>query len=273
MIIKIITTLFIVSSLGITASADGATILTADGKTNTYTLIKNVLGGTAVEVPDCSHTTFGPHIRQKFDADLGKPSLVFSLHLRPDNDRCINTDRQRVEIKTSSSSPDRLKGFNGDALTYRWKFKLDSGFTPSPSFTHIHQIKAGDGDADAPIITLTLRTGNPDKLQLIHVGSSGTRTVLHTVELGPFRGKWIDAYEKLTTTPHGKYALTLTRALGGKVLFAYRSDDLNLWRTGTTFVRPKWGIYRSLNNASYLRNEEVRFDGVCLAKGSEDCSR
>jgi hypothetical protein len=44
-----------------------------------------------------------------------------------------------------------------------------------------------------------------------------------------------------------------------------------LWRTGTTFSRPKWGIYRSLNSQSFLRDEQVRFDRFCIAKGSDVC--
>jgi hypothetical protein len=41
---------------------------------------------------------------------------------------------------------------------------------------------------------------------------------------------------------------------------------------GSTFVRPKWGIYRSLNNPSYLRDEAVLFQYFCLAKGTDDCN-
>jgi hypothetical protein len=44
-----------------------------------------------------------------------------------------------------------------------------------------------------------------------------------------------------------------------------------MWRSQTTFVRPKWGIYRSLNSPDYLRDEDVRFDNFCLAKGADDC--
>jgi hypothetical protein len=44
-----------------------------------------------------------------------------------------------------------------------------------------------------------------------------------------------------------------------------------MWRNQTTFVRPKWGIYRSLNSPGYLRDEDVRFDSFCLAKGADDC--
>ena len=36
-------------------------------------------------------------------------------------------------------------------------------------------------------------------------------------------------------------------------------------------IRPKWGIYRSLNNAQQLRDEQVHYDRFCLAKGTDDC--
>ena len=60
--------------------------LTADGETDTYTLINSVLGGNATEVPDCSHPEFGPHIKQAFDPDLAKYIFVFHIHVTPDND-------------------------------------------------------------------------------------------------------------------------------------------------------------------------------------------
>lgn len=79
-------------------SASAQVYLTADGVTDTYTLINQMLGGTAEEVPDCSHPDFGPHITQAYDGDLGKYSFVFSIHVTPDNDRCVAFDRQRNEI-------------------------------------------------------------------------------------------------------------------------------------------------------------------------------
>ena len=54
-------------------------------------------------------------------------------------------DRQRMEIKTYDKSPDNLVGVTGETVEYRWKFKLDSGFQPSASFTHLHQLKAVGG--------------------------------------------------------------------------------------------------------------------------------
>ena len=98
---------------------------------------------------------FRPHITQQFDSDLGDFAFTFYLHVTPDNDRCAAFDRQRNEIKTYGPSPDYVKGFYGDRVAFSWNFKLDATFQPSPNFTHIHQIKAGDGDAAAPILALT----------------------------------------------------------------------------------------------------------------------
>ncbi len=251
-------------------AAHAQVYLSADGQTDTYALINQTLGGTAEEVPDCSHPDFGPHITQAYDADHGKYSFVFSIHVTPDNDRCSAFDRQRNEIKTYGPSPDYLKGFNGDTVTFRWRFKLDAGFQPSPSFTHIHQIKAGDGDAAAPIITLTPRA-NAERLQIIHVDSAGRSTTIATTPLEPFKGAWVDAYERITYGSDGSYAITLTNLSDGTALLSYSRDHIDLWRDGTTFVRPKWGIYRSLNNPGYLRDEDVQFDQFCLAKGVDDC--
>lgn len=248
----------------------GQVILTADGQVDAYTRIRSVLGASP-ETPDCSHPQFGPHITQAVDDDLKKYVFIFNIHVTPDNDRCVNFDRQRLEIKTEGSSPDYLKGFLNDTVTFRWKFKLPAGFQPSTSFTHIHQIKAFDGDSGAPIITLTPRKGSPNTLQLIHIDSTGKTTFLTSTELDPFIGTWVEAYEKITYSSHGQYSLVINKLSDGTQLFSYSNDDLDLWRTGTTIVRPKWGIYRSLNHPEQLRDEQVEFDRFCLAKGTDDC--
>ena len=257
-----------------TPSAHPQTTLQADGPGNTYELINSVLGGTAEEVPDCSHPAFGRHIAELFDSDLGKYVFVFYLHVTPDNDRCINFDRQRNEIKTYGPSPAYLKGMYGDLCSYRWKFKLDAGFQPSPNFTHIHQIKAGDGtDSDSPIITITPRYASPNRLELIYTaptGLSGSATFT-TSPLSNYTGQWIEAYERALYASNGTYQLTLRRVSDGGVLLSYTNNNLNMWRGDNTFNRPKWGIYRSLNSSNYLRDEAVLFADFCLAKGTDVC--
>ena len=254
------------------APALGQVILSANGQTPAYTLIKNALHASP-ETPDCSHPSFGPHITQVVSRDLKKYVFDFNIHVTPDNDRCKKFDRQRLEIKTegNSSTPDYLKGFYGDTVTFRWKFQLPLGFQPSSSFTHIHQIKAYDGDAGAPIITLTPRKGAPNTLQLIHVNSHGVTTHLTETPLDPFVGVWVEAYEKITYGSAGQYSIVIRKLDDGFVLFSYSNSNLDLWRNGTTVVRPKWGIYRSLNHPEQLRDEQVLFDRFCLAKGADDC--
>lgn len=251
------------------AAPQRGALLRADGPGGTYELIDSVLGGTAEEVPDCSHPAFGRHIAELWDSTLHCYVFAFYIHVTPDNDRCVAFDRQRNEIKTYGPSPDSLKGFLGDTVTHEWKFRLDPGFQPSPSFTHIHQIKAGDGDDDAPIITLTPRFGHPDKMQVIHTGASSATslgTVL-SVPLAPFLGHWVKAEEHIIYRTAGSYSLTIRRMSDDSVLLTYSNTNIDMWRNGTTFVRPKWGIYRSLDNSSYLRDEVVRFNDFYILKG------
>jgi len=247
------------------------TYLKADGPGNTYSLLNSVLGGTAYEVPDCSHPQ--EHIREEFDQSLQKNVFVFSIHTNEDNDRCENFDRQRNEIKTYDPSNEKLKARNGEKVTYRWKFKIDANFQASPSFCHIHQIKGGDGDDSNPIITITPRFGanNSDKMELIHIDSYNVTRKVKIVDLTPFKGQWVEAVEVMKYGTKGTYSLEIKKVGTNDVLLSYENQNIDLWRTGMTFSRPKWGIYRSLNNISYLRDEDVRFADFCLAKGDEIC--
>ncbi|SKA38445.1 Por secretion system C-terminal sorting domain-containing protein [Chitinophaga eiseniae] len=247
--------------------------LSANGPGNTYELIESVLGnGTASEVPDCAHASFGRHITEEFDATLNKNVFVFFLHTTPDNDRCgSNTDRQRNEIKTFGPSPANVKATYGETVTYRWKFKIDAGFVPTTSFCHLHQIKAGDGDAGAPLITLTPRAGSPQKLQVIYTpgtGESGGGEKA-SAPLSSFKGTWVEVEEKITYTTTGSYKVIIKKVSDGTTLLNYSNNNINMWRDGTTFCRPKWGIYRKL--ATGIRDEQVRFADFCIAEGSATC--
>jgi len=252
----------------------GQVSLNADGPGDTYELINRVLGGAAEEVPDCSHPAFGRHIAEAWDITLGRYVFVFYIHVNPDNDRCTAFDRQRNEIKTYGPSPAYLKGMYGDLCNYRWKFKLDAGFQPSPNFTHIHQIKAGDGsDADSPLITITLRSAAPERLEIIYTaptGLSGSGTKA-TAPLTNFKGQWIEAFERTLYSSNGTYELTLRRVSDGFVLLSCTNNNLNMWRGDATFNRPKWGIYRGLDSTNYLRDEQVLFANFCIGKGNDIC--
>ena len=239
----------------------------ADGKSDAYARI--VEKGYGEEAPDCLHNE--KHIKEEWDATLKKYVFAFILHKEIDGDRCNRADRQRNEIKTFGPSPENMKAGHGETHYYRWKFKLDKNFQPSPNFCHIHQLKAGDGpDSGSPLITITPRYGTPDKLQLIYTPSSGVSGggTLKQVDLAPFKGEWIEAIEKVVYNDPGEYSLVLKRVSDDAVLFEYESNSLDLWREGSTFNRPKYGIYRSINSLSYLRDETVLFADISLTEGT-----
>ncbi|MFC2129300.1 Ig-like domain-containing protein [Bacteroidota bacterium] len=250
-------------------SSNAQTLLDADGISDTYDLINSVLapGYNVIESPGITvgscdnHSAFGDHITQVFDDSLDIYVFAFHIHVDEDNDRCINFDRQRNEIKTYDKSPDSLLGVLGETIEFKWKFKLDEGFQPSSSFTHIHQLKSvGSPEDGMPLITLTPRKGTPDKLQLRYAATTSQSTI-HEVELEPFKGIWVEATERVTygEAGIGTYSISLETVHDGTSLFAYSSSSLRMWKTSADFIRPKWGIYRSLNDAASLRDEIVYF--------------
>lgn len=241
------------------------TVLDADGPGNTYELINSMLapGYNAVENPECVHPEFGRHIAEVWDDDLKQYVFEFYMHVTPDNDRCINFDRQRVEIKTYDSSPEQLKGTTGETVIYKWRFRVPVGFQPSSSFTHIHQVKAVGGDEDDPIFTLTPRKGTPNKMELIH----NNATKVAVMDLSNFEGKWVEATERIKIDPlHGSYSMTIRKVADGTSILSYSNNDLMTIRPDNSFIRPKWGIYRSLNSPASLRNEAMRFAGFSIAE-------
>lgn len=262
---KFITLLFI--SLLPFSTLFAQVTVSADGPGDTYELFRNAWGGNVWEVPDCGHTNFGRHITEEYDDVLGKHVFAFHIHTDLDDDRCTNFDRQRNEVKTYGPSKPEVKAALGEIVVYRWKFKLDEGFQPSYSFTHIHQIKAGDGDAGAPVITITPRLASPERLEVLHNnGSGGTTTTLVQAPLADFKGTWVEAYEKIYFDEHGAYELIIKRISDGAILMSYSSNNIDMWRDQSTFSRPKWGIYRSLNNKHQLRDEQVRFNDFYIAE-------
>jgi hypothetical protein len=259
---KITRIILMLMGAGLTVNAQ--TVVKADGKGDAYALISKILGGDACEVPDCAHPV--KHITQEFDRQLNEYVFSFTIHAKQDNDRCKSYDRQRLEIKTYSPSPAKLKGERNETVVYKWKFKLDSNFKAQPTFTHIHQIKAGDGDAGAPIITLTPRFGNPDKMEVIHTGSSkaSSQGKLTEVDLALFKGTWVEVTEQLHYDTKGTYSISIKRISDGKELLTYSNNNIDLWRDNTSFCRPKWGIYRSLKSPDYIRDETLKFADISI---------
>ncbi|WP_276090426.1 hypothetical protein [Pedobacter sp. JY14-1] len=243
------------------------TTLSSNGPGNTYELIDSVFGPSSEDLPDCGHTSFGRHIVEVFDNTLSQNVFVFYAHVNDDDDRCISSDKQRTEIKTHWLSSSNLRASNGDTVIYNWKFKIDLGFKPSPSFTNLHQIMAGNGDNAHPIFTLTPRyNSGGDKMEIVYMNSSGTITKPKIVGLVGFKGHWVSVTETVVYGSTGSYSININRISDNVNLLSYTNNNIEIFRLGTTWYRPKWGIYRGLADSSYLRDEEVRFADFSITK-------
>lgn len=258
--------LFSIIALLFVGQAQAQVVLNADGPGDTYSLITSVLapGQNPIETPDCSHEDFGDHIDEIFDEELNDFVFRFHMHTDIDDDRCINFDRQRNEIKSYGPSPDNLLGIEGETVEYIWKFKLNEGFQSSSSFTHLHQLKSVGGPfASIPIYTLTTRKGTPDQLELRYAVVDD-QTTLKKTDLEPFIGHWLEVVERIKYGHNGSYKIKIRRVDDGTLLFEYADGSIINWRENADFVRPKWGIYRSLNSAGDLRDEEVYFNNFSI---------
>ena len=112
-----------------------------------------------------------------------------------------------------------------------------------------------------PLVTLSARKGRlgePDRFELNHAEHSKQRTV-HWVDLQPFLGKWVEVTERISYGETGRSSVLAKSVETGKTLFRNRIDSIRMWRSGATFLRPKWGIYRSLKDKDSLKDEIVEF--------------
>jgi hypothetical protein len=244
--------------------------LNAEGPGETYELIKGILGPQGevtdvIDLPDCVHPL--RHISEAWDDQLQNFVFVFDIHVKEDNDRCKNFDRQRNEIKTYDPSPDSLKGTPGETHLYRWKFKVDSAFQVSPRFTHLFQIKARGGSEDGmPIITLSAaRKENGDRFEIRHSDSNTRFNVVTDTNLSLIKGHWLEVECRAKFDEQGSIELTVKK-LDGVAIISYKNTDLDMWRTDADFNYPKWGIYRGLVDDGSLRDEQVRFADFSISE-------
>ncbi len=259
--------------------------LVADGNDEgTYDLI--VSSGYNYETPDRSGAHASApfrHIRQSFDAELDKYVFDFILHIDNDDDRGKPdvTDRQRNEIKTDAKSPDSMVAKENETIRNTWKFRLPEGMQTTTGFSHIHQLKgidnaSEDADVSMPLITFTVRslTGGGQQFQVIYVGPSSEDTgnvYLAKTDLSDFLGEWVEVTETVCCSlTDGTYDLVIRRVSDRKELVRISKPGLHLWREGTTGIRPKWGLYRSIGkegiNKNQLRDETLKFADFMIEK-------
>ncbi|RVU86444.1 hypothetical protein EOL70_03060 [Leucothrix sargassi] len=243
--------------------------LDADGPKqgqSAYDLIRAFGGSNPIESPDLypeNHPSHS-HIFEETDDQVGH-HFKFVLHRDKDRDRDkLNiTDRQRNEIKAYGGSEKALKAYQGETFEYRWKFKLDGDFAVSKHFTHVFQLKSVDDGPGSPIFAFTARKRyGEDVLEVGHAPIKRAHVIAsHT--LADIRGEWLSVVFRVTYANVGQASVSVKRLRDGKSIIELAPTNIDTWR-GTEpehFVRPKWGIYRSLKDIERLRagEESARF--------------
>lgn len=250
--------------------------LDADGDKvglDAYDLIRAFGGPNPIEAPDL-YTVNHPdvwHIYEDFDPVIGN-HFVFVIHrdIDMDRDRVEITDRQRNEIKTYSSSEEAVKGYEDETFVYTWKFRINESMEVSTRFTHLFQLKAVGGESSHPILTISgAERSGQDGIE-VRYSPLQEDTILERNDWSMVTGEWLEAYCRVTFAEAGNLRLVVTRLRDGAVIFDIDEQDLDLWHgeDPSHFVRPKWGIYRSILDWDNLRPDEetVRFANFSVSE-------
>ncbi|TLM75636.1 hypothetical protein ACONUD_16300 [Microbulbifer harenosus] len=262
------------------SSVNRRALVSADGADtdNAFELFAAAFGGNPVEEQECAggHNEFGRHITEVDDELLNAPVFQFNIHLSDDIDCSTGkSDRQRLEVKTYSQSPPELLSSEGEWHSFRWKFRLPDQFQPSTRFTHIFQLKPVGGDDSNPIVSIIPRKSSTNRLQVVHVSGSeegSVNNVLVEKDLSLFNNKWIDAFVRIRSVDtSGYFEIILRDYLTQETLLSYINNNIDMFRTGASFNRPKWGIYRNILESADLRDESLRFNDFCIAEGTNTC--
>ncbi len=250
--------------------------LDADGDMSgldAYDLIRDFGGPNPIEAPDLypiNHPAVR-HIYEDFDATVGN-HFVFIIHrdIDIDRDRVENDDRQRNEIKTYSSSEEAVKGFENETFIYRWKFRINSSMEVSTRFSHFFQLKAVGGPDSHPILTISGAERSGEDGIEVRYSPLQADSILQRTDWSRVTGEWLEAYCRVTFSESGDLRLIVTRMRDDAVIFDIDEPDLDLWRGEDVshFVRPKWGIYRSILDWDNLRPDEeiVRFANFSVSE-------
>jgi len=186
-----------------------------------------------------SHTSFGPHIRAQ-----SAGYFEWFMHM-VDRD---GSDRQRHEVKGINENGTDIHQLQGSTWMFTYEMYIPSSMTGGERFTHIYQQKmvTDAGSSGGPLITLSPAGGNTILPRVISGFSS--------LPLSQYWNKWvyIEFEHKFDFGSNGGYARYLARDTTTGTTLTNQTRTGNMFANEGTCcrrVRPKWGIYRSLESS------------------------
>lgn len=243
------------------------------GGAETHKIIRDALGYSSLETPDLyakNHTTV-KHIFEETDKDL-ENRFTFIMHLEEDHDRNLDpSDRQRNEIKAYNGSRDEAKAFNNEEVRYRWYCQIGKGLKISKNFCHFFQLKAfGGSQSSQPLVTISgsINGGEP-QLEFMHSKATNSDDVqlANTNWSKVNNGEWLEIDVIAKFSDNGYLSISI-KNLDGDTILSVEKNDIDMWRTGADYIRPKWGIYRSTKSKEMLNptTDSVRYANFLIHK-------
>jgi hypothetical protein len=168
-------------------------------------------------------------------------------------------DRQRNEVKGMQTVNDKdLIIKKGETWRFAYSMFIPSTLNATTGFTHIMQQKmvTDAGSSGGPIVTLSLHIHeNTPSMELrLQTSDEGFDPEhFNPIPLGPLQNKWINVeFEFKFDSGNAGYARMIVKD-GSKVITDKTRTGIDLFRENegaNPRVRPKWGIYRSLNSSN-----------------------
>ena len=227
---------------------------------NAIAQVQKAFGKYSIETPEIfngNHRDF-EHIKLVKDSELGS-AFAFFIHRDEDGDRDKKwpkgKERQRNEIKGYQSSPETLKAKKSETHYIKWYLKIEKTFKITKAFCHFFQLKAvGSHNVKDPILTLSgvIERGKPQLQLQWWSGDQSGRIFLADWE--DCKDKWLICESLCHYAKDGFFKFSI-RSVDGD-LNIKKVQKLETWRKGFSFVRPKWGIYRSIADDKQNMNSE-----------------
>lgn len=151
-----------------------------------------------------------------------------------DRDR-YDITRQRAEVK--GIGPHQR---TGELYEYATTWRTSTNFLGSGRFCHVFQLKAVDGDNDAPLVTISILAGTSNAC--VHYCSGNARGFTNVRKFHWSPGVWQNVRIRVKTSTVND----------GEILVSVNGDDfqglknVSVFRPEATEYRPKWGLYRGI---------------------------
>lgn len=211
------------------------------------------------------------HLTVEKDKEMGA-AFLFRIRRDMDGDRDKvwpkGQERQRNEIKGYQSSPKTMKALPGDVTRYHWYFKIHESFAVTKNFCHFFQLKpVGGKSASDPLLTLSGSiVRGKQQLEMRWWAEDGNKRMF-VADWKDCKGKWLKCECISRMGEKGFLRLSVTSS-DMDIRFVNEIPGLVTWQPDYSFIRPKWGIYRSLVNKENIPNEEdeVRMTNFTIQK-------